>query len=206
VPVLERDYHLSYPYTFTWHGELFMIPETAANRSVELYRAVRPPYEWAFDRVLLTDVRLVDATVVEIGGRWWMFAGSVTRGGSRCDELDVYYADSPLGPWLPHRRNPVISDVRHARPAGRPFELDGQWYRPAQDCSRRYGYAVALRRIVQLDPDRFEEEAVSTLTPDWAPNVVATHTVNAVDGLTVIDAQLRRRRPWLGGRASGSVE
>jgi len=206
VRVLERDYHLSYPYTFEWRGELFMIPETAANRTVELYRAVRAPYEWALDRVLLTDVSLVDATVTEIDGRWWMFAGSVARGGSRCDELNLYFADSPLGPWRPHRRNPVVSDVRRARPAGRLFQIDGQWYRPAQDCSRRYGYAVALQRIVRLDPERFEEVTVGALTPEWAPGVVATHTVNAVDGLTVIDAQVRRRRQWFGGQSVARSE
>ena len=194
VRVLERNYHLSYPYTFEWRGERFMIPESVANRSVDLYRAVKAPYEWEFDRVLHADVALVDATVVEISGRWWMFAGSVTRGGSRCDELNIYHADSPLGPWIPHRRNPVVSDVRHARPAGRLFQVGGRWYRPAQDCSVRYGYAITLRRIVRLDADEFVEETVSSLTPDWDPNVIATHTVNAVDGLTLIDMQLRRRR------------
>ncbi len=200
VPVLEREYHLSYPYTFEWRGDRFMIPESVANGTVQLYRAVKAPYEWTLERVLLTDVRLVDATVVEIDGRWWMFAGAVSRGGSRCDELNIYYADSPLGPWCPHRRNPVISNVRHARPAGRPFRVGDTWYRPAQDGSRRYGWAVTLRRIVRLDPGEFAEETVTTLTPDWHGSVLATHTVNAVNGLTVIDMELRRRRPWLGGK------
>ena len=198
VPVLERDYHLSYPYTFEWRGERFMIPESVANRTVELYRAVKAPYEWTLEQVLHSDVRLLDATVVEIGGRWWMFAGAITRGGSRCDEMNIYYADSPLGPWHPHRANPVISDVRHARPAGRPFQVGDSWYRPAQNCSRRYGYGITLRRIVRLDPNEFVEETVTSLTPDWHRSVVATHTVNAVNGLTLIDIQLRRRR-WGGG-------
>jgi len=199
VRVLQRDYHLSYPYTFEWRGERFMIPESIANRTVQLYRAVKPPYEWELDRVLLENVALVDATVVEIDGRWWMFAGAVTRGGSRGDELNLYHAETPLGPWTPHRRNPVLSDIRHARPAGRPFKVGDSWYRPAQDCSRRYGYAIALRRIVQLDEHALVEETVTRLTPDWDPRVLATHTINAVDGLTLIDMQLRRRRPWLGG-------
>ena len=199
VPVLECDYHLSYPYTFEWRGERFLIPESVANRTVQLYRAVKAPYEWTLERVLLTDVRLVDASVVEMDGRWWMFAGTVSRGGSRCDELNIYYADSPLGPWCPHRRNPVISNVRHARPAGRPFQIGDTWYRPAQDCSHRYGWGVTLRRIVRLDPSEFVEETVTTLTPDWHPSLLATHTVNAVNGLTVIDMERRRRKAWLGG-------
>ena len=198
VPVLERDHHLSYPYTFEWNGDRYMIPESVANRTVDLYRAVKAPYEWKFERTLLNDVRLVDSTVVEIDGRWWMFAGAVSRGGSRGDELNIYHADSPLGPWCPHRRNPVVSDVRHARPAGRVFQVGDTWYRPAQNCSRRYGWAITLRRIVRLDPSEFVEETVSTLTPDWHRSLLGTHTVNAVNGLTVIDMELRRRKAWLG--------
>ena len=42
VPVLERDYHLSYPFLFTWGGAHFMIPESSANSSVRVYRHALP--------------------------------------------------------------------------------------------------------------------------------------------------------------------
>jgi hypothetical protein len=204
VPVLQPAYHLSYPYTFDWRGERFMVPESIGNRTVEAYRATRFPFAWDMEGVLMADVDLVDATIVEIEGRWWLFANGVARGGSPWDELYLYHASSPLGPWTPHRRNPVVSDVRRARPAGRPFSRGGAWYRPAQDCSRGYGYAVRIQRITRLDPEDFEEVTVSILTPDWMPRLVGTHTVNAIDGLTVIDARARRW-PWARrGRASAS--
>ena len=40
VKVLERDYHLSYPFLVEEGGSLYMIPETAHNNTVELYRCV----------------------------------------------------------------------------------------------------------------------------------------------------------------------
>ena len=55
--VLERDYHLSYPLVFPYRGTLYMIPETTANRTVELYRCMEFPHRSALDRVLLNDVR-----------------------------------------------------------------------------------------------------------------------------------------------------
>jgi hypothetical protein len=58
---------------------------------------------------------------------------------------------------------------------------------------------VTLRRIVRLDPREFVEETVTTLTPDWDRSLLATHTVNAVNGLTLIDMERRRRKAWLGG-------
>jgi hypothetical protein len=41
--VLERPYHLSYPYVFFVGDDAFMLPETAANGAIELYRAVSFP-------------------------------------------------------------------------------------------------------------------------------------------------------------------
>ena len=58
---------------------------------------------------------------------------------------------------------------------------------------------MTLRRIVRLDPSEFAEETVTALTPHWDRSVLATHTVNAVNGLTLIDMERRRRKAWLGG-------
>lgn len=197
VRALDRPYHLSYPFVFGWEGQIYMLPETEKHRTVELYRAEDFPTRWTLDRVLLSDLRAVDATLAEIDGRWWMFVNvAESEEASLDDELHLYHADSPLGPWMPHTWNPVKSDVRSARPAGRPFNFGGAWYRPSQDCSGRYGAAIVVNRITRLDETSYAEQAVSRLLPAWRQGLVATHTVNAAGGLTVIDAQrLRWRMP-----------
>ena len=117
-PVLERPYHLSYPCVFEHGAELLMVPESAASRTVELYRCVAFPDRWEPVDILLHDVRGVDPTVVCLDGRWWMFLHLPEGDPSENDELHLYVADRPQGPWRAHRRNPVKSDVRGARPAG----------------------------------------------------------------------------------------
>ena len=194
VKVLERPYHLSYPFVFRWNGEWWMIPETQQNRTVELYRARAFPHDWQLEQVLLPGVNAVDATLAEIDGRWWMFVNMAVEGASLSDELHLYHAPSPLGPWQPHRRNPVKSDVCSARAGGRVFQRDGEWFRPGQDCSHRYGYAVVLHRIDELSPDAYRETEVSRILPHWRPDVLATHTLNNVEGITVVDALMRRNR------------
>jgi hypothetical protein len=192
--VLERPYHVSYPFVFEWEGKIYMLPETEHNRTVELYRAEDFPTRWTLDRVFFSGVRAVDATLAEIDGRWWMFVNIAEAHAPLNDELHLYHAVTPLGPWVPHVGNPVKSDVRSARPAGRPFKLHGSWYRPAQDCSGRYGAAIVVNRITRLDEKAFAEEEVGRLLPSWRPDLVATHTLNAAGGLTVIDAQRLRWR------------
>jgi hypothetical protein len=144
--------------------------------------------------VLLDKIRAVDATLAEVDGRWWMFANIGQERASRWsdwnEELHVFHAPSPLGPWTPHRRNPVKSDVRSARPAGRLFRLGRDLYRPAQNCAVRYGHSITINQVVRLTPSEFREVPVSAILPHWAAHLVGTHTINSVRGLTVIDGRL----------------
>ncbi len=196
-PVLREPHHLSYPFLFAWRGAHFLLPESAAARRVEVYRAVRFPTDWTLETVFFDDAVLVDSTLALIGNRWWLFANAEAGCGSLADELHVFFGNSPLGPWTPHRRNPVISDVRRSRPAGGLFERGGRWYRPAQDSSRGYGSGVSLQRIVTLDEREYVEEAVAQLLPHWAPSLRGVHTINALGDLTMLDAKRQRRRlPW----------
>lgn len=190
--ILERDYHLSYPHVFEWNNHYYMVPESASNRTVELYRSTSFPFEWELEKVLMTDIRAKDATLAEIDGKWWMFVSIAED--SVPDELYLFSAETPMGPWTPHRRNPVKSDVRGSRPAGRLFYWHGDLYRPAQDSSGRYGYAISINRIIQLDAEEFREEEVSKILPNWRKDLVGTHTLNTSDNLTVTDCLVRRRR------------
>jgi hypothetical protein len=193
--VLEKPYHLSYPFTFDWQGARYMIPETGANNTVELYKCKSFPMEWELDRVLLEANNPNDATLVEIEGLWWMFVNIAEPGVSmNWEEVHLYYSTTPLGPWQPHRRNPVKSDVRNSRPAGRLFRRNGELYRPAQDCSRRYGYATSINKVISITPDDYVEEEVSKIRPQWDRRVIGTHTINQIDSLTVIDCLIKRSR------------
>lgn len=196
VRVLERDYHLSYPFIFERAGAHFMIPETAANRTVELYRATEFPFEWKFERNLLENVRATDATLFESDARWWMFA-NLAEGDFPPDwnELYLFHTDDPVnGAWTPHRRNPVKSDARSSRPAGKLFRHNGELYRPAQNSTPYYGYGITINKIMKLDTDEFMEQPVSSITPSWDVNLVGTHTLNTAEDLTVIDCLVKRRK------------
>lgn len=191
-PVLKRDYHLSYPFMLHWNDRYLMIPETAANKTIEVYTAERFPNEWRLETVLFEGIAARDATLFEIDGVWWMFVAIADTQFS--DELHLYYSDSPLGPWKPHAKNPVRSDVRNSRPAGRPFYWKGELYRPAQDSSQRYGYGMRINKVVQLTPTEFREEEVSQILPQWRKDLRGTHTLNICEDLTVIDCLVHRRK------------
>jgi len=201
---LERPHHLSYPCVFECRGEVFMLPEAFGTGTVELYRCERFPDVWVPDTVLMRDVTAADATVLEHDGRWWMFVCIAPPGLSPDTELHLFHADDVRGPWRPHRLNPVLSDVRTARPAGRVWRDGRGLIRPAQDCALRYGHGLSFRRITTLTPDAYAEEHVAYVDPEvaqWSPHARGIHTWNAAGGFCAVDTCTSRFRGerWLGG-------
>ncbi len=190
--ILEQPYHLSYPFVFDWEGVLYMIPETAENRTVELYRCEAFPQRWRLHEILLRDVDAVDTTLWREGPRWWMFVNIAEPGVDSTDELHLYWSATPFGPWVAHRDNPVISDVRCARPAGPLFLRDRILFRPSQDCSLGYGHSVLINRVQVLSEDAYKETAVDRIAPRWRRDVQRVHTVGGNKRLRVIDCMTRR--------------
>lgn len=191
---LERDYHLSYPFVFEYGTETYMLPETAANRTVELFRCVQLPDRWEPVKILLRDIYAVDATLLEHGGKTWLFTNIKEAEGSSLNALHLYWAESPLSErWNAHPLNPVVRDIGSARPAGRIFAQAGLLIRPSQDSTRRYGHALKFNRITRLDEHSYSEELVATFAPRGG-SIKATHTFNQAGDLTVIDAVIRRTK------------
>ena len=195
VPVLERPYHLSYPFVFQWRGKWFMMPESSKACRLEIFSARQFPCEWTTEAVLFDSLRAVDSTLVEIEGRWWLFTSMSPHPTiNNYDELYAFHGPSPFGPWTPHRRNPVKSDARSTRPAGSFFWKGKALYRPSQDCSGRYGSAMVINRVDQLTPDVFQETIVARVEPHWRSGLSGTHTLNSCSGLTVVDFRHRRAK------------
>ncbi len=192
-PVLDIGTHLSYPFVFARDGAVFMIPETVATNSLDLYRAVSFPDRWEKEATLLSGVELSDATLFEHQGRWWMLA-CVRDGGAYSDALHVWSAPDFRGPWRPHRRNPVLVDIASARPAGRVVTRDGALIRPFQDCRDGYGAALGLARITRLDDDAFEQQVEAVLRPGPLWPGRRLHTLNRAGRLECIDGSATARR------------
>ncbi len=194
-PVVCEGHHLSYPFVFAHDGEIFLIPETSSERRVTLYRAVDFPRGWQREAVLLDGLRASDATLLAHEGRLWLFVGVAAEHAAMLDELHLFFADSLTAEWHPHPRNPIVSDVRCARPAGAIQRWGTSLVRPAQDCGRRYGGAVSFRRIDVLDREDYAEHEIARLEPrDLGGRARATHTYAADGAYQATDLRERSLR------------
>ena len=185
--VLEQPYHLSYPHVFEHGGTIYMIPETGANRTIELFRAVDFPGRWVLEAVLVDNVLAGDATHFLHEGRHWLFASITGEGGSTWDQLGLFHAPTLLGPWTAHVANPVVTDAGAARPAGQMQVIDGKIWRLAQNCIGGYGKGITIASVDRLDVDGYAQTVHRHLLPDPAWRMQAVHSLNILNGVEVID-------------------
>lgn len=187
--VLEEPYHLSYPFLWEQDGELFMIPESGANRTVDLYRCTGFPGQWKRERTLL-EGPAVDTTVLSHDGRLWFFVSLQDRPAA--PQLFLFSAPSLFDSWTYHPANPISLDIRTSRCGGAIFSHQGRLIRPAQDGSVRYGYALRFQQITRLTPEEYAEQPAAVLTPGQVPDMPGlkgVHTYNRYAGFELLDSQ-----------------
>ncbi len=195
VKVLEEPFHLSYPHVFSDKGILYMIPETRKARSINLYECTDFPTGWKHRAVLIDSIDAVDSTILFHNNTWWLFANVAEPDGTSVDnELHLFFSDSlPGGTWKPHPMNPIVSDVKGARPAGKILERNGILYRPSQCCKPYYGYGIKLNEIVALTENEYAEKETAFIEPKWDKNLIGVHTLCHENRLTMIDGYALKR-------------
>lgn len=186
---LDRPFHLSFPQPIHWQGQWYMTVESGQGRCVSLYRADAFPFGWQHLTDLITGWNCVDPTLHHDGSHWYLFANVAESGGNNCDDLFLFVADTPMGPFRPHPANPIVSDARCARSAGRLFERDGRLIRPSQDCAPWYGAALVFNEVLELSPTHYRECPLTRLDAGWASGLDGCHTYNEAGGIEVLDAR-----------------
>ena len=152
--VLREPFHLSYPYVFRWENTYYMIPESGEANSVRLYEADPFPLKWSL-RTTLLEGPFVDPSFFWYRDRCWLYA---CHGSG--NELALFHACAPTGPWTVHPKNPIALSAGTARPGGRVIVTGGKVFRVAQDCQTKYGLRVRLFEVSRLSETDYEENEV----------------------------------------------
>jgi hypothetical protein len=196
VMPLGEGRHTSFPNAVQLDGRWLGLAETAALRACVLHE-IDAQGHWKPLADLLPGMAAADPALFMWEGRYWLACTDVDQGAM--DNLCLFHADRPEGPWLPHANNPVKVDVGSARMAGALFWHQGELYRPAQNCLGTYGASVVLQRVLRCTPTDYEEEPVRQLNPDrHGPCPHGLHTINAWGSRTLVDGKRHVFSPTLG--------
>lgn len=189
--IIDEEYHLSYPFVFKEGSNYYMLPESADANELWLYSCKEFPGRWIKSQKIFSNKQIYDASIYFHEGYWYLFGTEkLSKGGNRDQYLHLYYStELKSEAWTPHPLNPLSLDIRGARPAGKIFKDKGKLLRPTQIGAPKYGYGIQINEIKKLSTTEFTEEKLSDLLPKWDNGLLASHTLNFVDGFTVIDAQ-----------------
>jgi hypothetical protein len=162
--ILKEKFHLSYPHIFEYDGDHYIIPESATDLSVRLYKAVRFPDNWTYIGNLIVGLPYTDPSIFKHNNKWWMFVSTINN-----DELYLFYSDWLDKGWTSHPMNPIIQQNRKiSRPAGKVFKYNNKLYRLAQDDLPFYGMQVFAFEIMILSEDNYREESnLGTSVTKW---------------------------------------
>lgn len=187
--VLEKDNHLSYPYTFQEEGKNYCIIESHREKNVTLYE-ISDNLELKKVKTIFENLEIVDPSIIKHDNKFWMFFTL----NSNDDQLHIAYSQKLDGEWKMHKNNPVKNDSSSSRSAGKIFEKDGSLYRPAQNCTNIYGASININKITKLTEDEFEEIHDIEITPNQLskyPN--GLHSISPLgENLTLIDGKRKK--------------
>jgi hypothetical protein len=202
IPLLEGRAHLSFPFPFLHQGRLYLIPETSADRCIEIHACEEFPARWRLACRAVENVDAADSVLLRHDGLWWIITSLRIADEGSGRFLAIYFAeDFERGPWRAHpvnaqrlyQRQPFSS----GRNAGAIFTLDGKLIRPAQDSRHYYGEGMRLMAIETLTPASYREtpfvgeHAVLDLVNAFSP-----HHLSMDGGCTAFDI---RDRAWTSG-------
>lgn len=194
--ILSRPYHLSFPHVFQYRGQLFLIPETSAHHSIEVYRAVSFPYQWELYKTIVSDISAVDTIVFSKQAEGIVLLTSFTQQDSCRVENWLLYLDKDFN-FIKQEKYKDRSDYGN-RNAGQILQRGDHYLRVGQDCrGGEYGRGLVF---YQLNPTA-ETYAFSKEVADFIP--IATHydgvhTYNESGTVQTIDLRYKRKRSFIG--------
>lgn len=179
--LLELDSHLSYPAIIRNEGEVFVCPENGSAGKLTLYKYDKELHKLLPVKVMIEEA-LADATIRKIGDVYYMFA---TKVPNTQEDLYLYQSTHFDGDY--NEVGLVTKGREHSRPAGDLFDVEGEFYRPAQNCSKRYGGAVEVMKCSISSDNRYSEAHCFSLNPTSFRYNIGLHTINFYEGGCVID-------------------
>lgn len=190
---LEIDTHLSYPMVFEQSGVIYMIPETTTRKNVMLYKAVEFPYKWEFVCDLLSGGEYADTTVFPNVSDLFLITFEQYEGNGSIVKTHIYDANHISEGVIIEQLVFDDSFSNQRRGGGGIFNYKGRMIRPAQDCSKGYGYALNFFDISGVYP-QFGESLFAKVFPEnlrtnLKCKVIGTHTYGLTSQYEIIDVK-----------------
>lgn len=189
--VIDESFHMSYPNIFSCNGQIYMVPETSADRSLRLYRATSFPEKWELEKVIATDAAWVDTTFFTNENRLYAITTDIREYDNQKDILLSFDNQWNLisQDEIPEKQNNL------SRSGGNIIPIGNKKIRVTQDCTNHYGQALVFSRF---DPHSLPDSGMGEILLQLAPEDISVrtprkwtglHTYNCAENIEVVDLE-----------------
>ena len=178
--MLELDTHLSYPAIFEYSGKVYVYPENGMSGCLNIYEYEGKSHK-LINPVCILKEAVADASILKRDEKFIIVA---TKYPDTQEKAYFYESDSLFGPYISVSLDPFQELPSCSRPGGNWIIVSGGCFRPAQNCSARYG--GSLKIMLQNFPEK-KEEAVFEIHPQGYRYNLGLHTINFHNQLCVVD-------------------
>lgn len=179
-PVLEENFHLSFPYIFEYEGKIFMCPETHQKKEIRIYICEEFPLKWKFYKTLIKKINSVDTILFEKDKLWWLITSTSNISTKDFNELNIFYSENgPLtDTWTAHDLNPIVVNPNIARNGGLIINNDKIFRISQKNGFNVYGESFSVNEIKVLNKSNFKEVKTFDFNPNFKKNLKGTHHLN----------------------------
>ncbi len=212
--IIKEKYHMSYPYVFMWNGDIYMIPETSANMTINLYKCVEFPLRWKPEAQMRIDEVFVDADVFVMGDNELCLLGSAVN---KADPLKVRYSRYRItkneSEYSCHHEGYAASGWNYFdRNAGKPVVIDGVKYIPTQESSETdYGIKINFRKytkgynVAPCVSDSITVDNTCFSACIKRADMIGVHTYSRIGKFEIIDLRYYKFSPDTNIRRIGHI-
>ncbi|MDB2449701.1 hypothetical protein N9W97_03000 [Pseudomonadales bacterium] len=168
--VLCSGAHYSYPYSFSYKGTEYLLPEVASH-SAQYFSSANDKFEQKYYLRGLEDKRIVDATLLLKDDYCYLFFGEAKTAHTL---LHLWVSDGPFGIFNPHPTSPIAVSPSDARMGGKVLNNAGEFLRFGQNNAGEYGESLTIMRITNLSHEFYEELKIGSITID---NFMGPHSI-----------------------------
>lgn len=188
--IILESYHLSYPYVFEKNGQVYIMPESGADKTLYLYHAVNFPNQWEKGESLRENVVYGDTTPF----MWKEHNYALTYDVKDENKYELVLLD------MEDSKNDYtladINNINMRRPAGKMLKIGEAYVRPAQKCVDDYGEGLIFYKC-KCEQGRYSEEDIEMILPQelkYSKMILldGMHTYNISNHFEVIDLKTRR--------------
>lgn len=180
--MLELDKHLSYPAIIHHEGKVYVYPENGASGKLNIYEYDEANHKLVNPTCIL-DEAVADATIMQTKEGYRLIA---TKYPETQEKSYLYESNSLFGPYKQVSEIPCQEKRSCSRPGGNWINSLQGLFRPAQDCSKRYGGALSIMQV-NLANNIYKETDYCRIEPLSFKYSRGVHTINFHEGLCVVD-------------------